>query len=33
MTKHYEMVRIRIALHPLEERIKVPNPAFQKDIS
>jgi hypothetical protein len=31
LTKEYEMVRIRIAFHPVEERFEVSNPAIQKD--
>ncbi|HYQ61372.1 MAG TPA: DUF262 domain-containing protein, partial [Desulfatiglandales bacterium] len=31
LTKDYEMVRIRIAFHPLEQKFEVSNPAIQKD--
>jgi hypothetical protein len=31
LTKDYEMVRIRIAFHPIEERFEVCNPAIAKD--
>lgn len=31
LTKDYELVRIRIAFHPGEERFEVRNPAIQKD--
>jgi len=31
LTKDYEVVRIRIAFHPLEEKFEVNNPAIQKD--
>ena len=31
LTKEYEITRIRIAFHPLEERFEVNNPAIQKD--
>lgn len=31
LTKDYEVTRIRIAFHPLEERFEVANPAIQKD--
>lgn len=31
LTKDYEMVRIRIAFHPVEERFEVHNPAIAKD--
>lgn len=33
LTKDYELVRIRIAFHPVEERFEVSNPAIQKDAS
>jgi len=33
LTKDYEVVRIRIAFHPQEERFEVTNPAIQKDAS
>lgn len=31
LTKDYELVRIRIAFHPVEERFEVSNPAIAKD--
>jgi len=31
LTKDYEIVRIRIAFHPLEEKFEVSNPAISKD--
>ncbi len=33
LTKDYEVVRIRIAFHPVEERFEVANPAIRKDAS
>lgn len=31
LTKDYDLVRIRIAFHPIEEKFEVSNPAIQKD--
>src|SRR5205807_10621015 len=31
LTKDYETVRIRIAFHPIEERLEVANPAIRND--
>src|SRR5581483_2006595 len=31
LTKDYDLVRIRIAFHPLEQRFEVFNPAIEKD--
>ena len=33
LTKDYEIVRIRIAFHPVEERFEVANPAIRRDAS
>ena len=33
LTKDYEMVRIRIAFHPQEQRFEVANPAIRKDVA
>ena len=33
LTKDYETVRIRIAFHPVDEKLEVSNPAIRSDVT